>query len=136
MFGNLGIGEIIIIAGIALIILGPEKFPEYAKIAMRAYRDLRGYVEDIKREMAEELRPVKREIQQLAQHNPEDYIENLAKAVAAIDDHDDTTTAEEPEPQPTEPPPQDSTPTPEASAESTPPEPPRQPDESPERLDG
>jgi Tat protein translocase TatB subunit len=136
MFGNLGIGEIIIIAGIALVILGPEKFPEYAKIAMRAYRDLRGYVEDIKREMAEELQPVKREIQQLAQHNPEDYIENLAKAVAAIDDQDSTTKAEEPQPQPAEHPPQDSTPTPEASAASAPAEPPKQPEESPERLDG
>jgi len=84
MFGNLGIGELIIIAGIALVVIGPEKFPEFAKIALRAYRDLRGYVDDIKREMAEEMKPVQRELRQLSQFNPEDYIENLAKAVAAI----------------------------------------------------
>lgn len=86
MFGNLGIGEIIIIAAIALVVLGPEKFPEYAKIAMRAYRDFRGYIDDIKREMAEELKPVQREIQQLARHNPEDYVEHLAGAIASIDE--------------------------------------------------
>jgi hypothetical protein len=33
---------------------------------------------------------VQREIQQLAQYNPEDYIEHMAKAVAAIDDDDET----------------------------------------------
>ena len=86
MFGNLGMGELIIIAGIALVVIGPEKFPEFAKIALRAYRDLRGYVDDIKREMAEEMKPVQRELRQLSQYNPEDYIENVAKAVAAIDD--------------------------------------------------
>jgi sec-independent protein translocase protein TatB len=82
--------ELIIIGAIALVVIGPEKFPEFAKIAMRAYRDLRGYVDDIKREMAEEMKPVQREIQQLAQYNPEDYIEHMAKAVAAIDDDDET----------------------------------------------
>jgi Tat protein translocase TatB subunit len=86
MFGNVGMGELIIIAGIALVVIGPEKFPEFAKIALRAYRDLRGYVDDIKREMAEEMKPVQRELRQLSQYNPEDYIENVAKAVAAIDD--------------------------------------------------
>ncbi len=86
MFGNLGMGEIIVIAGIALIILGPEKFPEYAKIAMRAWRDLRGYVDDIKREMAEELKPVKKEIQQLGQYDPEQYIDKLTEAVTSVNE--------------------------------------------------
>ena len=86
MFGNLGMGELIIIAGIALVVIGPEKFPEFAKIALRAYRDLRGYVDDIKHEMAEEMKPVHNELRQLSKYNPEDYIENVAKAVGAIDD--------------------------------------------------
>ena len=88
MFGNLGMSEIIIIAGIALVLLGPEKFPEFAKIALRAYRDFRGYIDDIKRDVAEELKPVKQEIQQLSQYNPEDYVENLAKAVSSIGDEE------------------------------------------------
>jgi Tat protein translocase TatB subunit len=79
--------EILIIAGVALVIMGPEKFPEFAKIAMRAFRDFRGYIDDIKREMAEELRPVKKEINQLARYNPEEYIDHLAGAVtASLDD--------------------------------------------------
>jgi len=87
VFGNLGLSEILIIAAVALVIMGPEKFPEFAKIALRAYRDFRGYIDDIKREMAEELQPVKRELQQLAQYNPEEYVESLAKAVSsAVED--------------------------------------------------
>jgi len=89
MFGNLGMSELIIIAGIALVVIGPEKFPEFAKIAMRAYRDLRGYVDDIKREMAEEVKPVQRELRELARYNPEDYIENIAKAMTAVGESDE-----------------------------------------------
>lgn len=95
MFGNLGMSEIMIIAVIALIVLGPEKFPEYAKIALRAYRDFRGYIDDIKHEMANELKPVKDEIQELSRHNPEEYVENLAKAISAVDDEKKTSPAPE-----------------------------------------
>jgi len=89
MIGNLGMGEILLIAGIALVVLGPEKFPEYAKIAMRAFRDMRGYVDEVKREMAEELRPIKKEIQELSRHNPEDYIDSITDAVTSVDDDDE-----------------------------------------------
>lgn len=85
MFGNLGMSEIMIIAVVALVVLGPEKFPEYAKIALRAYRDFRGYIDDIKREMAQELKPVKEEIRELARHNPEEYIDDLTKAISSVD---------------------------------------------------
>lgn len=84
MFNSIGVGEIIVIAVIALIVMGPEKFPEFAKVAMRAWRDLRGYVDDIKKEMANELNPVKREINQLSRYKPEEYIDKLASAVAAV----------------------------------------------------
>jgi Tat protein translocase TatB subunit len=85
-------GEIIIIAGIALVVIGPEKFPEFAKISLRAFRDFRGYWDDIKREMDSELKPVKRELQKLSKYNPEDYVENLAKAVTSIDDEEEAKT--------------------------------------------
>ena len=88
MIGNLGIGEIVLIAGIALVALGPEKFPEFAKVALRAFRDLRGYLDEAKREISEELRPVKKEIEELSRHNPEDYIESLAGSVTDVDDDD------------------------------------------------
>lgn len=87
MFNSIGIGEIIVIAVIALIVMGPEKFPEFAKIAMRAFRDVRGYVDDIKKEMANELRPVKKEINQLSRYNPEEYVDKMAGALAsAVED--------------------------------------------------
>lgn len=87
MFNSIGVGEIIVIAVIALIVMGPEKFPEFAKIAMRAFRDVRGYVDDIKKEVANELNPVKREINQLSRYKPEEYVEKLASAItAAVED--------------------------------------------------
>ena len=87
MFNSIGVGEIIVIAVIALIVMGPEKFPEFAKVAMRAFRDVRGYVDDIKKEMATELNPVKREINQLSRYKPEEYIDKLASAItAAVED--------------------------------------------------
>ena len=105
MFGNLGAGELLIIAAIALVVLGPEKFPEYAKIAMRAYRDFRQYIDGIKRDMGDELRPVKDELQKLSRFNPEDYVEGLAKAVASVDsiEHvDQKDESAEAKPEPTE----------------------------------
>ena len=84
MFG-LGLSEIIIIAAIALVVLGPEKFPEFAKIALRAFRDLRGYVDDIKHEMAEELNPVKNELTKLAQFNAEDYVAPITEALSGVE---------------------------------------------------
>ena len=84
MFG-LSLSHILIIAAIALVVLGPEKFPEFAKIALRAFRDLRGYVDDIKREMAEELNPVKNELTKLAQFNTEDYIAPITEALSGIE---------------------------------------------------
>lgn len=93
MFNSIGVGEIIVIAVIALIVMGPEKFPEFAKIAMRAFRDVRGYVDDIKKEVANELNPVKREINQLSRYKPEEYVEKLASAItAAVEDEPEAET--------------------------------------------
>jgi sec-independent protein translocase protein TatB len=93
MFNSIGVGEIIVIAVIALIVMGPEKFPEFAKIAMRAFRDARGYFDDIKKEMANELNPVKREINQLSRYKPEEYIDKLAGAItSAVEDEPEAKT--------------------------------------------
>lgn len=89
MFGNLGIGEIVLIAGIALVVIGPDKFPEFAKVALRAFRDLRGYLDEVKKEINEELQPVKREIEDFASHNPEEYIDAMAGAVTGADEEGD-----------------------------------------------
>lgn len=77
---GIGIGEMILIAGIALVIFGPEKFPDFAKIVLRTMRDLRGYVDDIQNEISKEIKPVKRELEQLARYDPEKYIDSLTKS--------------------------------------------------------
>lgn len=74
---GIGIGEMIIIAGIALMVIGPEKFPDFAKIAVRTIRDLRGYMEDIQSEVNKELAPVKKELEKLNKIKPEEYIGSL-----------------------------------------------------------
>ncbi|HIF05099.1 MAG TPA: preprotein translocase, partial [Candidatus Poseidoniales archaeon] len=59
MFGSIGVFEIVLIAGLALMILGPDKFPEFAKISMRTVRDIRKYMSDAQRDIASELNPLK-----------------------------------------------------------------------------
>ena len=63
--------EILIIAAVALVFIGPERFPEFAKIVMRTVRDLRRYVDDMKDDVREELRPVSNEIKKLSRYDPE-----------------------------------------------------------------
>ncbi len=102
MIGNLGMGEMLIIAVVALVVMGPEKFPEFAKIALRAFRDVRGYVDDVKREMTNELRPVRKELDQLARHKPEEYIDRLTGAVTDAMEGKDTRKDESSKPSPYE----------------------------------
>ena len=78
---NVGLSEMIVIAAIALVFLGPEKFPEFAKIVIRTVRDVRSYVNDAKRDIAQELKPVKKEFKELSRYEPEKYIETLSKSV-------------------------------------------------------
>lgn len=86
MFGSIGITELMLIAGVALVFLGPDKFPEFAKIVARTIRDVRGYVQDAQRDISEELKPIKKELNQLSQYNPEDYLERLADSAEEGDD--------------------------------------------------
>jgi len=76
---GLGIGEILVIAVIALVLLGPEKFPEFAKVVTRTVKDLRGYMNEVKRDITEELRPVNEEVRKLSRYDPEDYIDALTR---------------------------------------------------------
>jgi len=78
MFG-MGPFEILIVAAIALVIIGPEKFPEFAKIFMRTVSDIRGYVNEVKSEVEKEVKPMQNEIRQLSKYRPEQYIDSLVK---------------------------------------------------------
>jgi Tat protein translocase TatB subunit len=95
MFGSIGITELIVIAGIALIVLGPDKFPEFAKLAIRSMRDIRKYVADAQQEIAKELDPMKKKLDEASKIDPEAYLENLVGD--SNDDEDDDSINPEPE---------------------------------------
>lgn len=87
---GIGIGEMIVIAGIALVIIGPDKFPEFAKICVRTIRDLRSYVEEAKDDLRKELAPLKKEIDQVKSYDPESYIDALTDSRDETDDYSAT----------------------------------------------
>jgi sec-independent protein translocase protein TatB len=79
MFESIGFSEMLLIAVIALIVLGPEKFPEYAKIFLRATRDLQGYIKSIREDLAKEVNPLKGELDKLKRQDPEKLLDALMK---------------------------------------------------------
>ena len=89
MFGSIGVTELLVIAGVALVFLGPERFPEFAKIVARTFRDVRGYMDEAKRDIAKEIKPVKDELAKLSKIDPETYIEKLADTALDGEDDDD-----------------------------------------------
>ena len=90
MFGSIGITELIVIAGVALMVLGPDKFPEFAKLAIRSMRDIRKYVADAQQEIAKELDPMKKKLDEASKIDPEAYLENLVGDGDGDDEEDDT----------------------------------------------
>ena len=69
--------ELIIIAAIALIVMGPEKFPDFAKLFLRTIKDLRGYMDEVKEEVTKEIRPIEREMRNLSKYSPDKYLDSM-----------------------------------------------------------
>lgn len=78
MFGSIGVVEIIVLAGIALIVMGPEKFPDFAKIVARTIRDVRGYMNEAQQSLAEELKPMRKELDKLSRLDADKVIDKWA----------------------------------------------------------
>lgn len=80
MFG-IGWTELLIVGVVALIFLGEDKFPEFVKVALRAFRDFRGYWDEIKgqvenevrRPLERELKPLQRELTNMTRNDPNSY---------------------------------------------------------------
>jgi sec-independent protein translocase protein TatB len=79
MFESIGFSEMMLVAVIALIVLGPEKFPEYAKIFLRATRDLQGYIKGVREDLAKEVNPLKKEFDSLKRQDPEKLLDAMMK---------------------------------------------------------
>ncbi len=76
---GIGWGEMVLIGAIALVIMGPEKFPEFAKVVIRTVRDIRGYMDEVRDEVSKELRPVQNEVRKLSRYDPETYLNKLTE---------------------------------------------------------
>jgi len=96
MFGSIGFSEMIVIAAVGLLVLGPEQFPKYAKMAARFVRDLRAYASEVQSEIVKEINPLTKNLNDLKRINPEKYLDKLI----AEDEAD--TRPPNPEPHPSE----------------------------------
>src|SRR6185295_17999621 len=96
MFESVGFSEILFIAAIALIFLGPEQFPKYAKLAARFIRDIKAYANEVQTEIGKELKPLTKELGDLRKVDPKKYQDKLI----AEDEAD--TRPSNPEPHPSE----------------------------------
>jgi Tat protein translocase TatB subunit len=61
MFG-IGLPELLIIAALALILIGPKKLPDLAKSLGKTLGELRKATDDVKESILEEIKPVKDEM--------------------------------------------------------------------------
>lgn len=77
--GGLGFSEILVLLAIALVVIGPDKFPDFIKVVMKTFRDLRGYVDEVKRDISTELKPIEKEVRSLSHYDPETYIDALSR---------------------------------------------------------
>ena len=68
---DIGLGELIGLAVVALIVLGPEKLPKYAADAARMLRTVRRMANDARTEVAKELGP---ELTGLGDLNPRSLV--------------------------------------------------------------
>lgn len=53
---DIGFWELVIIALVALVVIGPERLPEFAREAGRWVRKIRAFIQNAKREVEKELK--------------------------------------------------------------------------------
>jgi sec-independent protein translocase protein TatA len=82
MFG-IGLPELIIIMGLALLVLGPERLPELARMLGRAYAQLRRASEEFQQTLRQDMAALDR--QEEARHNKA-IAEELRERFAGVAD--------------------------------------------------
>ena len=70
MFG-IGIPELIVILGIALLVVGPKRLPEMARSIGRGVRELQRLTQDFKEEIEDETRKLDQEKERSTHHDPD-----------------------------------------------------------------
>ena len=82
---DIGLGELIGIAIVALIVLGPEKLPRYAADAAKMLRAVRKMANDARAEVTKELGP---ELSSLGDLNPRSLVRKHLLEPVDLDDLD------------------------------------------------
>ena len=59
MLGSIGMPEILVILGLALLIFGPRKLPEIGKTLGRSLGEFRKATSDLKRSLEQEVKSIK-----------------------------------------------------------------------------
>jgi sec-independent protein translocase protein TatB len=94
---DIGTGEFLALAVLALLVLGPEKLPRYAAEAARFLRQLRNLANDARNEVTKELGP-ELEGLNLREINPRALMRKHLLDGLDLDDDDDDPPARRPRP--------------------------------------
>ena len=72
---SMGPGELILIMVVVLLVVGPEKLPEFARTIARGIRDLKKYAQDVRNEFEKDLstEDIKRDLDAITKGEPADY---------------------------------------------------------------
>jgi sec-independent protein translocase protein TatB len=87
---DIGFSELMVIAVVALVVIGPERLPRVARTAGHLFGRLQRYVNDVKADInreieLEELRKFKTEFEQAAQSVESDLKAEVAKAESSLE---------------------------------------------------
>lgn len=86
---DVGVGEVLALAVVALLVFGPERLPRYAADAGRFVRQLRDLAAGARRDLAESLGPEFRDVD-LTELNPRGFVKrHLWDEIDRDDDGDD-----------------------------------------------
>ena len=98
---DIGTGELLALAVLALLVLGPEKLPEYAADAARFIRQLRKMANEARTEVTRELGPKLEELDlDLRDLNPRSLVRKHLLDDLDEDDDDEDTPAPRSQPAP------------------------------------
>jgi sec-independent protein translocase protein TatB len=104
---DIGFSELMVIAVVALIVIGPERLPRVARTAGHLVGRLQRYVNDVKADInreieLDELRKFKDEFEQSVQSAQSDLTSEMHKVEESFNSivHDASATLAPPEPQP------------------------------------
>ncbi len=72
---SMGPGELLLIALVVLVLVGPEKLPEFARTIARTIRDLKKYGQDVRNEFEKDLLTddIKQDWKDITTDRPTDY---------------------------------------------------------------